>query len=139
MGGSGDRLAPPVGDDEAGGAQSAAAARRGALEPGAAGDIQVGFRDVVDLDADGDAAELLGAGADRGDAEAGGVGAADQQHDLAGALVITGAARAGQLAAKLDQVTAERRLRLDAGGACACAEDDRHSAGGAGRNTLAAG
>ena len=64
----------------------------------------------------------------------------DQQHDLAGPLVVAGAARAGQLGAEIDQVLAHAPAtacgvgRLGAG-----AEDDRHAGSGPVGDRLGAG
>ena len=87
--------------------------------------------ELVDDDPDRDAADLLGAGPDRVEAEAIGIGARDQQHDLASALVVAGAPGVGQVGAKVDQVLAHGLDGLGVGRPGAGAEYDRHAGSGA--------
>ena len=122
-------VARAVGDDEGGRAAIAAPVRGvDSVDQAATHHRHVRFAKIVDLDPDRNAADLLGAGADRFDAELLGILASDQQDDLAGPLVVAGAASAWQLGAEIDQVPAQRGNGLGVGGEGTGAEDDRYLA-----------
>ena len=85
------------------------------------------FVELVDHHPHRHAADLLGAGADRVQTEPARVFPCDEQNDLAGALVVPGAAGVGQIGSEVDQVLAQGFERLRMGRLHSGPEHDRHA------------
>src|SRR5215203_1826176 len=112
MRGRHDGTAGPVRDDEAAGADIPPPGFDiEALEASAAIDPHVLLNQLVDLNADGDSADLFGTSLDCIDSKALGIRPGDQQNDLSRTLIVPGTVSGGQSGAEVDQVLAHRSDR----------------------------